>query len=689
MKRIPISVWSCFVVISICCVGNAGVFPIATNPAVVEFGGKVALNGTNYLAGLVSGTNIVGQWLTPSAQLSGTPIDVGANPGFPPAMAMASAKTNSLAAWTDYSISAGVTAFGRLISANGLGISFPLLANAGGHGVQAIQAAASDGTNFLAVWRDNSTGTYYGQNVSGNGVLSGSEFPIFTMAGNGDRNIALAFGQTNYLIAWQDGTGGGDETYCKLISPSGSVGSVFQINTTSSSDMNPAVIGFDGTNYLVVWNRATNYSSGGWPEWQLCGRLVSQSGVALGNELVLASEQAAFPAIGFDGANYLLAWGYNTSTTNADKTIHARFFDRSANALGPIITPFPAQGTNPPLLPLDGVLFDGQRFLLTATFGSFVQAPNGDVAGFVGGDVYGTFLPRSTKQPTFTNCAVRNGHFQGQLLVVPGITYTMEISTNLQTWNPVGTISSGATNLLDIQDPAAVTDQNRRFYRATVGNVMPVTYAFAIHEFANAGSFGGGTTPTVTFPVSLSSYSANFDVSNDSGLPAATSVYFTGPAGSGLTNQPADPNNSWLDLSDAQYQSPFVSNPAAASAGTWTVNYKGANQTFNIADPQAASRLAVPLPTVTVNGDVLQSVSWVFKDAATGATLGNAPGYVTDVQVQVEGLVGGRIYESPLLVPSVLNHTLTSNIAWSNVSMLYMAYDDTLGNHYVVMYSKP
>ena len=664
-------------------------FPIATNAVITEFGGKVAFDGTNYLASLVAGTGVAGQLLASDGQRVGSPVAVGANPGFPPASALACAKTNNLAVWTDYSIGSGVTAFGRLVSAGGLGATFPLLAAAGSHGVQAIQAAASDGTNFLAVWRDNSTGSCYGQRVSGSGTLLGSEFLIFTMAGDGDRNLALAFGKTNYLVAWQDGTGGGDQTYAKLISLSGAVGASFQLNTTPSTDMNPAAVGFDGTNFLVVWNRATNYSSGTWPEWQLCGRFVSQSGVALGGEMTLVTEQASFPALGFDGVNYLLAWGYNTTTTNADKSIHAQFFDTTGNALGPIFAPFSAQGANPPLLPLEGILFDGRRFLLSVTFGSFITSPTGDVIGFAGGDVYGRFLPRSTASPVFTNGSVASGNFQGQLLVTPGMTYTIETSTNLHDWTPVGTVSSEGPSWVDLLDEEPVANNRRLFYRAAVGNLMPVTFSFNFHEYASAGSFGSGYTPSVSYPVALASYSANFDVENDTGLPAASAVYFTGPAGSGLIHQAADSDNSWIDSSSAAYQSPFISSPAAAPGGTWVVNYKGTDHTFQAADPQAASRLVIPLPTVTVSGGVLQSVTWAYRNPTTGAALGGAPAYVTGIQLQVGGSGGDRIYDSPWLTPGVTSHTLTSTLTWSSVGMIYMAYDDSLDNHYVVSFTKP
>jgi hypothetical protein len=680
-----------FVCAAACWVGSmkaGNTFPIATNSSVTEIGGKAAYLGSNYLASLVSGTNIVGQLVSTNGQLVGSPVVIGANAGFPPCVSMASARTNGLAAWTDFSIASGVTMFGRLVSASGLGSSFPLLASMGSHGIQSIQAAASDGTNFLVVWKDKSTGGYYGQQVSAVGTLSGSEFLIFTLAGSGNRNVALTFGQTNYLIAWQDGTSGGDQTYGRLISRSGNMGSTFQINTTASSDMNPMAIGFDGTNYLAVWNRSTNYSSGGWPAWQLCGRLVSQSGAPLGTEMTLVTEQASFPALAFDSANYLLAWGYDTTTTNNDQSIHAQFFDCTGYALGPICQPFKSKGSNPPLLPLDGLLFDGQQFLLTATFGTFVLGPTGDVTGFAGGDVYGQFVPRSTTAPVFTNGTAAGGYFQGQLVVVPGMCYTMQISTDLQNWTSVGLLSS-TSNRLDLLDQSPVSSQHRLFYRVAVGNLMPASFNFNFHEFASAGNFGSGYSPSVSYPVTLSSYTAYLMVDNDNRLPAVTNVYFSGPAGSGLAGTPGDPNNSYVNLSNAAYQSPFVSSPAIAPGGTWTVNYKGSNQTYSMADPQAASRLVIPLPTASVSGGVLQSVGWSYRNCTNGATLGSAPAYMTGLQVQVDGFSGGRIYDSPQVTPNATNHTLTSTVLWTNVSAIHMAYDDTLGNHYVVTFARP
>lgn len=646
---------------------------------------------TNYLVGYVAGTNLMGQRLSAQGQLLGAPLVLGANPGFPPAAVLAGARTNCLVAWSDASKTTGVTMFGRVCSpdSGAVGATFPLLAAAGSHGFQRVRDAASDGTKFLALWVDAADkvddGLFtkvYGQFVTDAGAVAGPEFVVIS-GGTIYEDVAVAFGRTNYLVAWQQREADNYETYCRVVSQTGVLGSPVRISTTSSMDRNPVAIGFDGTNYAVVWNCTTNY--GGPGELMLAGRLVTQSGAPLGGELLMPDGPATMPALAFDGDNYLLMWAANATATN--HTVRAQFLDRQGRAIGPSFTPFPAQGTNPPLLPLNGALFDGNRFLLTATFGSFLVDTNGEVVGFAGGDVHGRFLPRSATPPVFTNATLVNGCFQGQLLVVPGVTYTLEISTNLTDWEAVDTVASDGTNLLHLADDQPATEMPRLFVRAAVGWTGSPRFEFRVLEFANGGGFGGGFTPSPSYPVTLQNYGAALFVTHDLNFPAAAEVYFTGPAGSGLTNATAWQVAGGEDW--RMYQAPPIFSPAAAPGGNWVVNYRGSNISFTLPDPQAASRLVVPLPTVSVSGDVLQSVSWVYRNATTGAALSGPPAYVTKIQVQINDIVGARIYNSPELTPEVTAHTLSSTVHWSNVGMISMAYGDTLGNHYVVSFGKP
>jgi hypothetical protein len=295
--------------------------------------------------------------------------------------------------------------------------------------------------------------------------------------------------------------------------------------------------------------------------------------------------------------------------------------------------------------------------------------------------------------PILTNAMVVGGNFQFQVLIVSNALFTIQTSTNLTSWTSVGS-QTATSNLVTLVDPRGTASFDRQFYRIVLGGGGGggelVSFNFGFLEFANAGNFGNSATPATSFPVTLNSYSAVFGVQSDTNYPAATNVFFTGPAGSGLTNSPGNPDNSNTNDTSANYESTNVANPFIAPGGTWVVNYKGTNQTFSVADPQAASRVVVPYPTVTVSGGLLQSVSWVYRNAATGATLGGPPAYMSNIQLQVHGsTISGELYDSDQLTPATTNNVVTSSVSWSAVSGISMAYQDSLGNNYVISFGGP
>jgi len=673
-------------------VSATAVFPIATNPGVLDMAGGVTFDGTNYVVGLFSEGAVAGQRLNLSGEMVGTPVVVGACPVFPPAVALAGGARESLAAWSDVSLSPGVTLRGQRFSPSGgpVGGAFPLLASVGSHGPQEVLAAASDGTNYLVLWRDTTHGGAYAQRVTGSGTLAGGETLVAAVSGeSGNRNFAVVFGRTNYLVAWQTGSNNQNHVYGALVSAGGAVGSVFAINQTASLAQNPIAAAFDGTNFFVVWSRCTELTPQGQPVWKLCGRQVSPGGSPLGSERVLVDESATFPALAFDGTSYLLVWGYESATTSSNITVHARYVGPDGRAQGGIFSPLPRQGGYPPLLPLNGLCYDGTRFLLAATYGAFVLDAQGEITGFSGGDVYGAFIPRSSAPPVFTNVGLANGVLKGELIMVPGLTYTVETSTNLVDWEGVGVVGAGETNRLYFEEAADIMLMPHLFYRVALGVTMPPSFSGFFMHFAQAGGFGSALTPTISYPVTLQGYVITFEVRDDVLFPEAATVQFTGPSGSGVVGVQANAMQTRVEDREATYYSPMIASAQGAPGGPWTVNYAGTNVVLNLPDPQAAARLVVPVPTVNVSGGVLQSVSWVYHNAATGAALSGPPLHLTGLQVQVEGLVGGRLYNSPTLQPGATTHSLNASVSWSNVGAVNMAYDDDLGNHYVVTFHKP
>jgi hypothetical protein len=278
-----------------------------------------------------------------------------------------------------------------------------------------------------------------------------------------------------------------------------------------------------------------------------------------------------------------------------------------------------------------------------------------------------------------------NNQFQFLLNGISGRSYAVLYSTNLTAWLPLYTTNapSNSFSLLDLS-----AGGSRRFYRA---QMVAGPFSLNFSEFAYPGNFGGNLTPTVTYPVTLNSYRAvlgvGYDIGNNFADPS--SVSFTGPGASGLSGTPADYSLPYLlNGAGETYFSPNVFTPAAAPGGAWNINYAGAIQSFTVADPQAASRLVIPLPTLTTNGSLLQSVSWVFKNATNGATLGGAPAYLTSIQLQLEDGFGDQIYNSPKLAPTTTSHTLSTQVDIGDVATLYMLYTDSLGNSYSVTFSQ-
>jgi hypothetical protein len=429
----------------------APVFPIETNPAVIVYGDGLAFDGTNYLVAALTGTNSSGvtnvnvQLVAPNGALIGSPMTVGGgvNLGSSGGLGVAFAGSNYLVAWSDSTIGSGVDMFGQLVSRTGaeVGAPFHLLALRGTNGPEMIKVVASDGTNFLAVWQDENNDYLYGQLVTPAGNLSGPAFLISNQLTD-TANVAATRGKTNYLVIAQSNTGGvgeANQVFGAFVSSSGSAGGSFQISQTASTDRSVLTVAFDGTNFLAVWPWDPGpETEGSVTNWQFYARLVSQTGALQSGELALVpSPNPVIPSLAFDGSNYLLAYGFDSNTTNSDRNLRCQFLNRSASPVGPLFTPFAPQGTNVPLFALNGLLFDGTRFVMAASLGTFG----------VNGEIFATAIPASTNPPTLApNGPLVGTQFPLLLTGTPGINYALLENTNVSSAGWTALVTNSPTN---------------------------------------------------------------------------------------------------------------------------------------------------------------------------------------------------------------------------------------------------
>jgi len=438
---------------------------------------SIAFDGSNYVVALKSSPSnlVTAQFLGPTADPFGAPINLAEASGAP---LVSFDGTNYLIVWAD----PGLNMNGQFMNRQGAMVGGPFLIS---HDADSSEAGAIgfDGNHYLVLWEANggnanTISSIHGQFVTPSGTLLGNRIQM-----NADseyqRFPALAFDGVNFLAGWVAAAGDTNLWRVKgcFLSTSGVLQPAIVLSQTAAASANPIALAFAQTNYLVAWSRevgpyvAPDYCDGNgsalftnsWP--MTYGRILSQDGVPSGPEFQISPHGfTTHPSVASDGTNFLVS--------SLDKYFYGPYCGWQVQPIA-IAQEITQSGGQEPglLLGLNNLdagfasIFAGGQYVLIQHWSS------GQVAVHV-------LLRETAVQPSLQNFGpVGTNRFGCQLVGNQVVWfnregYTIEFSTNLVDWTRLDGIMDAWQGVVwpgtiswDAPSPGA----DRTFYRALTG----------------------------------------------------------------------------------------------------------------------------------------------------------------------------------------------------------------------------
>jgi hypothetical protein len=267
----------------------------------------LAFDGTNFLVAVERDSVIGGQLINPSGGIAANFGSTGrkglpnsASFGGQPLVAFGANKY--LMVWGD-SAAATHDIWGAFFTKAGFMSGAPFAISKGTSEEQTA-GIEFDGTQFFVTYLKNAGSSQNntavaGRFVSTSGVV-GSEIVISSGAGDQVLNN-LAFDGTNYLAVWVNDTND-SEVRGRFVSKAGVPGTEFSINNTAAPSDTPCTVAYNGSEYLVAFSDRVGAAA---DNFDLFAQRISTTGQKFGSVITIsnAASRQIIPAIAFDGTN--------------------------------------------------------------------------------------------------------------------------------------------------------------------------------------------------------------------------------------------------------------------------------------------------------------------------------------------------------------------------------------------------
>ncbi|MGB3340558.1 MAG: T9SS type A sorting domain-containing protein [bacterium] len=216
-----------------------------------------------------------------------------------------------------------------------------------------------DGINYFVVW--NYAWDIYGARIDTAGAVLDTNAILISNGEYYEGYPSVAFDGTNYFVVWQYGNPITPyKIYGARVDTAGTLLDTIPIQLTAGQyPQCPPDVGFDGTNFFMVWQDARH----GWDNVDIYGARVRPDGVLLdtnGIPLCTMSSCQYAPQIKFDGQNYCVIW---EDWRNGDYTdIYGCYINPSGTVIEESLV------SDQPNLQLEPALAKGSdKFLITYT----------------------------------------------------------------------------------------------------------------------------------------------------------------------------------------------------------------------------------------------------------------------------------------------------------------------------------